>query len=440
MVNVDSLGVYIFFKDLRLHDNDILNTLSKKCHKIICLCLLDEPNQHKCIDNTNFLYEAILDLNLQLRRHGSRLYVVLRKNILSVLNTIKNNFTHKICVGFFGLDLTLPPDYDVITYETRGLTKVHKNYLKFSAYYQQAKNVVISPIDAPLPVKYFKKSIDKIFDLEILVRLKVKYSLKTSVLGQRSFGLRRIKETLNDPYYLTNYVLMDQVHLSQYSLFPYLDLGIISLREAYVIYNQSNMDTDLKTRMIKELYKRDFYAQYQSAKSLSKILQIKWPKVNLNYWTLFLEGNTGFLIIDAGITELQMTGMLHEKMLEMIIFFWTKCLLIDIYDPQYGIIDGLSRLLSCANFDLIKWYVLQTKYIDLENARISRYDPDGIYIKKWLPHLKVVDVKYIRSWSTITKNKLSQDFGIFIDHNVPLFNQKEQYKQWIKINNFKAKK
>jgi deoxyribodipyrimidine photolyase len=60
----------------------------------------------------------------------------------------------------------------------------------------------------------------------------------------------------------------------------------------------------------------------------------------------------------------------------------------------------------------------------ISNIIIKRWDPECIYIKKWLPHLNNIDNKILIGWDT----KFNENI-----HPKPIFDPKIRYSEWIKL-------
>jgi deoxyribodipyrimidine photo-lyase len=58
-----------------------------------------------------------------------------------------------------------------------------------------------------------------------------------------------------------------------------------------------------------------------------------------------LQSKTGFLIIDAALNELKITGFMHNRARLIVATFWTKYLLINPFHIKYGSQTGFSKLL-----------------------------------------------------------------------------------------------
>jgi deoxyribodipyrimidine photo-lyase len=72
--------------------------------------------------------------------------------------------------------------------------------------------------------------------------------------------------------------------------------------------------------------------------------KIKW-KNNKEEWNTLINSQTGFLIIDAAMNEMKITGFMHNRARMLVGVFWTKYLLINIFHPKYGSQVGYSKYL-----------------------------------------------------------------------------------------------
>ncbi len=123
--------------------------------------------------------------------------------------------------------------------------------------------------------------------------------------------------------------------------------------------------------------------------------------------------------------------------------FWTKYLHIHILNPKYGSQAGYSKMLVDAigpsQNKMNHHWILDFDYpgkkfsapgaplsgrpMKIDNSMIKTWDPDCIYIKKWLPHLESIPNKVLYKWD-----------GSYSDvHPGPIFDPKEQYAQWVKL-------
>ena len=64
--------------------------------------------------------------------------------------------------------------------------------------------------------------------------------------------------------------------------------------------------------------------------------------------------------------------------------------------------------------------------MNIDNKQIKKFDPECIYIKRWLPHLLNVENKDIYNWSELMVDK----YGL---HYAPIFDPREKYQEWIEL-------
>ena len=70
---------------------------------------------------------------------------------------------------------------------------------------------------------------------------------------------------------------------------------------------------------------------------------------------------------------------------------------------------------------------LSGRPMNIANHMIKKFDPDCVYVKKWLSHLKHIPTKDIIKWNTIIANSYNNI------HPAPMFDPHVQYAKWINI-------
>ena len=214
-----------------------------------------------------------------------------------------------------------------------------------------------------------------------------------------------------------------------------------------VVFNNLGKDSTI----LKQLYWRDFFltiVKYTPhANDFKRHIDERYDLLNwqnsksVKDWKTMWESKTGFLLIDAGMNQMKISGFLHNRLRMILGVFWVKYLLINPFHPKYGSQVGFSKLLVDAigpsqnaknhawitELDFpgkkysVKGVPLSGRPMDISNKIIKRWDPECKYIKKWLPHLKDVPNKEIYKWQG---NDL---------HPGPIFDAKEKYKEWIEL-------
>ncbi len=109
------------------------------------------------------------------------------------------------------------------------------------------------------------------------------------------------------------------------------------------------------------------------------------------------EGKTGYPLVDAGMRELNATGFMHNRVRMVTASFLTKHLLIDW---RWGEAYFAAKLLDfelASNNGNWQWAAGTgcdaAPYFRIFNpeSQAKKFDPKGVYIKKWVPELGTPD-------------------------------------------------
>ena len=111
------------------------------------------------------------------------------------------------------------------------------------------------------------------------------------------------------------------------------------------------------------------------------------------------EGTTGFPIVDAGMRQLAATGWMHNRVRMIVSMFLTKDLHIDWRQGEAFFMRSLADGEIASNNGGWQWSAGvgadAAPYFRIQNpwTQTARYDPEGLYIKRWVPELKDVPAK-----------------------------------------------
>lgn len=202
--------------------------------------------------------------------------------------------------------------------------------------------------------------------------------------------------------------------------------GTISIRE---LFQKAERCGSLQ--YLKELGWREFYFQilYHYPEALKHEFNPTWRGLP---WTeagdqyeAWKKGLTGFPIIDAGIRELLATGFMHNRVRMIVAMFLTKDLHLDW---RYGEMFFLQHLVDgeiAANNGGWQWSAGTgadaAPYFRIQNpwSQTKRFDPNGDYIRKWVPELAKVDSKALFG-------PPEGDSPIASDYVMPIVNHSEE--------------
>lgn len=218
-----------------------------------------------------------------------------------------------------------------------------------------------------------------------------------------------------------------QPHVSRLS--PYLHFGEISPNQIwYELKKQPNTD-DLET-FCKELAWREFsyhllyyFPELPQVNLHKKFDQFPWryDRKMLRCWQL---GKTGYPIVDAGMRELAQTGYMHNRVRMIVASFLIKNLLLDWRKGEAWFWDYLVDADLANNSASWQWVAGcgadAAPYFRIFNPVIQgkKFDPDGKYIRKYLPELKQLPIKYLfNPWET--PEMILTDLGIRLGKDYP---------------------
>ena len=114
------------------------------------------------------------------------------------------------------------------------------------------------------------------------------------------------------------------------------------------------------------------------------------------------EGRTGFPLVDAGMRELNRTGWMHNRVRMVTASFLTKDLMHDWRAGARVFEEKLLDIETASNIGGWQWSAstgVDPRPLRIFNPRLQaeRYDPDGAYIRRFVPELERVPARYIHA-------------------------------------------
>ncbi|MBR1246286.1 deoxyribodipyrimidine photo-lyase [Bradyrhizobium sp. AUGA SZCCT0169] len=124
-------------------------------------------------------------------------------------------------------------------------------------------------------------------------------------------------------------------------------------------------------------------------------------------------GLTGYPIVDAGMRELWHTGVMHNRVRMVVASFLVKHLLIDWREGEQWFWDTLVDADAGSNPANWQWVAGcgadAAPYFRVFNPILQgeKFDPDGVYVRRWVPELKQLPDKVIHQPWTATPLELA---------------------------------
>lgn len=197
-------------------------------------------------------------------------------------------------------------------------------------------------------------------------------------------------------------------------LSPYLRFGQISIRECVrsVVSNQS----EGAKKWLNELIWREFYSMilYKFPHAVSESFNPSYKNLNFSnnetYFKAWCAGKTGFPIVDAAMRQLNETGWMHNRLRMIAASFLVKDLHIDWRWGEKYFADLLLDFDLASNNGGWQWAASTgcdaQPYFRIFNPELQskKFDPDGVFIRKYIPELKDMKTEFIHTpWATDQK-------------------------------------
>jgi deoxyribodipyrimidine photo-lyase len=217
-------------------------------------------------------------------------------------------------------------------------------------------------------------------------------------------------------------------------LSPHLHFGEISpwriWRAAYDAVGAGKVQAAQAEKLTSELIWRDFSAHLlhhfptlpdTAFRSEYDAMEWRTDRAGFNAWT---RGQTGYPVVDAGMRELWATGIMHNRVRMIVASFLIKHLLIDwrkgeawfwdtLVDADLGQNTQNWQWVAGSGADASPWFRIFNPVTQGE-----KFDPDGKYVKRWVPELARVPAKFVHApWTAPTE--VLRDAGVTLGRTYP---------------------
>ena len=440
---MEKINILWFKKDLRIQDNEALFEASKN-FKLLPIYIIENDlwSQNSYSDRQwQFCKESLIDLNQDLKKLGQQL-VIRTGDVIEIFEEIRKSFE---IMGIYSHQET----GDYYTYKRdqkiRNWAIKHnipwKEYLQFAVFrgktnrdywannWKKHLEKKIPQINLKLNTLNFRLGNipnDDFFNFKedkCLGRLK----------GGRKEGLLRLEIFLKKDIYLyrKNISNPEKSKDNCSRLSPYITWGCLSIRE---IYKKANFKNDINSKMFKsrlawhchfiqklesepELEFKEFHSFFNNLR-----------RKNDRFLRLWSEGNTGYPFLDACMRSLNHNGWLNFRMRAMLMSFASY----NLWIPWQESGEMLAK--KFVDYEPgIHWCQcqMQSGTTSINTNRIYNpvkqgkdHDPEGEFIRKWLPELKNVPNHFIHEPWLIVNYEEYKNLNK-INYNNPIVDIKE---------------
>jgi deoxyribodipyrimidine photo-lyase len=401
------MTVFWFRRDLRLHDNHGLFQALKYSDQVLPIFIFDPHILEQLPTDdarVTFMHEQLSQLQQQLQTIGKSL-AVFHGNPIQVLEQLiaKNKIDAVFCNH----------DYEpsAIKRDDAVANILKDKSISFHTFKDQVifeRNEVVKDDGLPYVVytPFSKKWKDKLsitsietYDSTNLLQNIAPHSYPFLTLENIGFTASNIKmppynisEKLIDNYEATrNFPAVAGTSL----LGTYLRFGVVSTRQMVTLARKSENLTFLN-----ELIWREFFMQilWHFPHTVTQSFKPAYDAIvwnnNEDDFKKWCNGQTGYPIVDAGMRELNATGLMHNRVRMIVASFLCKHLLIDWrWGEAYFAIKLLDYEQS-SNVGNWQWVagtgVDAAPYFRIFNPteQVKKFDNQMEYIKKWVPEFQ----------------------------------------------------
>jgi len=440
---LEKINILWFKKDLRIQDNEALFEASKN-FKLLPIYIIENDlwSQNSYSDRQwQFCKESLIDLNQDLKTLGQQL-IIRTGDVIETFEEISKSF--KI-MGIYSHQET--GDYYTYKRDQKIRNWAIKHNIPWKEYLQFA--VFRGKTNRDYWANNWKKHLEK-----KIPQIKIKLNTVNFRLGNipnddffkfkedkclgrlkggRKEGLLRLEIFLKKDIYLyrKNISNPDKSKDNCSRLSPYITWGCLSIRE---IYKKVNFKNDINSKMFKsrlawhchfiqklesepELEFKEFHSFFNNLR-----------RKNDRFLKLWSEGNTGYPFLDACMRSLNHNGWLNFRMRAMLMSFASYNLWIPWQES--------GEILAKKFVDYepgIHWCQcqMQSGTTSINTNRIYNpvkqgkdHDPEGEFIRKWLPELKNVPNHFIHEPWLIVNYEEYKNLNK-INYNNPIVDIKE---------------
>ena len=468
----NNLSIVWHRRDLRLQDNPAL-TAAVTANSVIIAVFIFDPDIIKSPETgggkVDFMLDCLRELQQSYRELGSDLLffygqpVEVLTKLARLLQPQRLFFNQDVEPLAIKRDLAVIQELSILGIEVKGFldialhspqaiaTKSSKEpYKVYSPFW---KNWITHPKPAPFPKPQKLLGLDNWEGLGNILLPTLKelgFSHNQTIPASGEAIAQKLLSQFCDSQKLFNYKKTRDFPAidgtSQIS--PHLRFGTVGIRDCWAATVDAEAEItsehDYRLEGIQtwrqELAWREFYQhvlfhfpQLSTSAYRPQMQRFTWDQ-NLEYFAAWCNGKTGYPIVDAAMHQLNQIGWMHNRCRMIVASFLTKDLMLNW---QWGELYFMQKLIDgdlAANNGGWQWSASsgmdpQPLRIFNPSSQALKFDPQGTYIRQWLPELANITTAELLSGniSNYQLQKCNYPSPI-VDHSIQQRKFKERYQ------------
>lgn len=400
---MDKINIFWFRRDLRYDDNCALFYALKSTENVIPIFIFDtsilEKLEEKKDKRVSFIFDVLQNIQHHFKQYNSG---------IQTFHDLPINVFKNLCEKYAINAVFANEDYEpyAIARDNEIQTFLAEKNIAFHKYKDQvifSPNEILKSDGTPFTIytPYSKRWLENLspevyqFPSESLLNNLYKHEANFLSLEQIGFIKNNysVQQKKLDESFLKSY--------AQYRDFPSLDstsglsvhlrFGTVSIRKIVQQARQFSIG------FLKELIWREFFMSilYHFPHSAHRAFRPQYDNIiwenNPENFDKWCNGNTGFPLVDAGMRQLNATGLMHNRVRMLVASFLVKDLHIDWRLGEAYFASKLLDYEMSSNVGNWQWAAGTgcdaAPYFRVfnPNVQLQKFDKNLDYVKQWIP-------------------------------------------------------